>query len=298
MEDIRFHGDNLVRLEDVVCKINSGESGDEILVIDTEMCDIHPEFPIRFDALVIVLIKRVEGYVDVNLQRYDLSPGSLLVLTPKDYISGFSTSNDGCGTVMMCSHNIVETLFPKIRDLLPLLINHVEQSVLNLNSEEYEMLSDLMSIMKRQLAERDGILRKQKALSLMQNILYEILGLRHKATSIRKEGSTRKDEIMSKFLKLVSANFMTCRTVQYYAEELCVTPKHLTTTVKEVSSKTAREWIDDFVIMEAKQLLRVSPLTIQEISDRLHFANQSFFGKYYKNLTGESTSDYRRKVRG
>ena len=114
MEDIRFHGDNLVRLEDVVCKINSGESGDEILVIDTEMCDIHPEFPIRFDALVIVLIKRVEGYVDVNLQRYDLSPGSLLVLTPKDYISGFSTSNDGCGTVMMCSHNIVETLFPTL----------------------------------------------------------------------------------------------------------------------------------------------------------------------------------------
>ncbi|EJW96039.1 transcriptional regulator, AraC family [gut metagenome] len=65
--------------------------------------------------------------------------------------------------------------------------------------------------------------------------------------------------------------------------------------VKEVSGKTVGEWIDHWVILEAKALLHSSSLSIQEISDRLNFANQSFFGKYFKHYTGLSPKEYRSK---
>ncbi len=58
--------------------------------------------------------------------------------------------------------------------------------------------------------------------------------------------------------------------------------------VKEVSGKTVGEWIDELVILEAKALLNSSSMNIQEIADRLNFANQSFFGKYFKHYTGMS----------
>ena len=85
------------------------------------------------------------------------------------------------------------------------------------------------------------------------------------------------------------------RSVNYYAKELFLTPKHLSSVVKEVSGKTAGEWIDNFVLFEAKSLLRSSQKNIQEIADELNFANQSFFGKYFKHYTGMSPKEYRRK---
>ena len=74
-----------------------------------------------------------------------------------------------------------------------------------------------------------------------------------------------------------------------------LTAKHLSTAVKEVSGKTAGEWIDSLVILEAKALLKSSEMSIQEISDELHFANQSFFGKY-SSITPECLpKEYRKQ---
>ncbi|KAB5217038.1 helix-turn-helix domain-containing protein, partial [Bacteroides ovatus] len=51
---------------------------------------------------------------------------------------------------------------------------------------------------------------------------------------------------------------------------------------------------DELVILEAKALLNSSSMNIQEIADRLNFANQSFFGKYFKHYTGMSPKEYRK----
>ncbi len=84
--------------------------------------------------------------------------------------------------------------------------------------------------------------------------------------------------------------------MSFYADKLFVTSKHLSAVLKEISDKTAGEWIDQRVILEAKLLLRSTGLNIQEISAKLNFANQSFFGKYFKHLTGMSPRDYRTKT--
>ena len=66
-------------------------------------------------------------------------------------------------------------------------------------------------------------------------------------------------------------------------------------SVKEASGRTAGEWIDHYVVMEAKMLLGSTDLTVQEISSKLNFANQSFFGKYFKHNTGLSPTEFRHK---
>ncbi len=112
-------------------------------------------------------------------------------------------------------------------------------------------------------------------------------------TSVHK---SRKEDLLIKFIQILEDNFMTERSVTFYADKLFVTPKHLSAVLKEISEKTAGEWIDLRVILEAKLLLRSTGLNIQEISTKLNFANQSFFGKYFKHLTGMSPRDYRAKL--
>lgn len=81
----------------------------------------------------------------------------------------------------------------------------------------------------------------------------------------------------------------------FYADQLHITPKYLSSVIKEVSGRSAVEWIDRYVILEAKALLRYSGLSIQEIAYELNFSTQSFFGKYFKHHTGMSPSEYKSK---
>ena len=85
--------------------------------------------------------------------------------------------------------------------------------------------------------------------------------------------------------------------VTWYAEELHVTPKYLSTTCKNVSGKTANIWINQFVVKDICQLLRYSEMSIKEISEHLNFPNLSFFGKYVKSHLGVSPKEYRQQIR-
>jgi AraC-like DNA-binding protein len=81
--------------------------------------------------------------------------------------------------------------------------------------------------------------------------------------------------------------------VRFYGEALNVTPKYLTETVKEINGKSAGAVIDDFVILEAKLLLEKPENTIAQVADLLNFSDQSFFGKYFKRITGISPKEFK-----
>ena len=76
---------------------------------------------------------------------------------------------------------------------------------------------------------------------------------------------------------------------------MCHTPKHLSEVIKRVSQKSANSLIDGYVCLEARALLKSTDMTIQQISDELNFPSQSYFGKYFKRLTGISPKEYREK---
>lgn len=95
------------------------------------------------------------------------------------------------------------------------------------------------------------------------------------------------------FLALVSENFMNEKGVAFYAEQMCLTPKYLTTLVKNVSGRTATEWIDAFIVLEAKNLLKYSDLTVKEIGYRLNFQSIPSFHKFFKTQTRMTPNEYR-----
>lgn len=107
---------------------------------------------------------------------------------------------------------------------------------------------------------------------------------------------SRGDELMRKFIAELSVSCERERSVEYYAKQLGITPKYLSLICKKKVGKNASKVIDGAVVNKAKELLTQSGLSIQEVSERLNFVSQSFFGKYFKQRTGISTSRY--KVQG
>ena len=106
---------------------------------------------------------------------------------------------------------------------------------------------------------------------------------------------SRQQQIFERFINEVNQHFIHDRNVYTYAERLCITPKYLSAIVRQVSGKSANDWINDYVVLEAKALLRVKWNTIKDVSNKLNFPNQSFFAKYFKQHTGMTPKQYKQK---
>lgn len=102
-----------------------------------------------------------------------------------------------------------------------------------------------------------------------------------------------EESIMQRFMHEVRTHYKEERKVQFYAERLHLTAGYLSTLIKNISGKTASEWIDSYVLLEAKVMLKQTNMTVQQISDELNFPSQSFFGKYFKRLEGTSPKKFR-----
>ncbi len=134
--------------------------------------------------------------------------------------------------------------------------------------------------------------------SLIDILLYKIASIydQHLLASHTQPVQTRSQLLASEFKKLVHSHFLAERSLTFYAQRLFITSKHLTETVKEVTGKTAGQWIADAVILEAKVLLQNPSLTIAQIADALHFADQSTFGKFFKKSTELSPMAYKQSL--
>ena len=84
-------------------------------------------------------------------------------------------------------------------------------------------------------------------------------------------------------------------TLSFYADRLCITHRYLSRVIQQVSGTYAKEWIDRAIVPEAKVILKHSNLSVAAIAEELHFANPSFFNKYFKRLTGMTPNGYREK---
>lgn len=283
----------LLTLPEAVRLLNNVNLDGELMVAELSGRDITERYPIRVDALCILFVRSGEAHIGIDLVDYTLRRDDLIVIQPKSFLHTFSCTTDFTAYIMACSHNILEQIRPRLADVLPLFLHLRTEPMTHLSAEESASICEYYAFLRRRLALGPTPHQQQKIISLLQSALYELLDIYTLGGRLQAYGRSRKEEIMTRFIMAVSDNFRTERSLGFYAEELGMSSKHLSAVVKQISGRTAGEWIENYVIMEAKVLLTTTDLPIQEIACRLNFANQSFFGKYFKNLTGVSPTHFR-----
>lgn len=250
--------------------------------------------PTRLTTSFMLLCLNGYTRLNVNMQEYYIAPGTLIIALPDQIIQSLEISDEFKGICIGMSKDFSDEVFAKLKVMLPFFFYTKEYPCLNLNSTELNFLMEYYNMFWERLTEETGELARDIILTLLTSMFYEVYNIYKKRLPRTMDRKNRKEILFDQFMRLLSENYKKERSVNYYAQELFLTPKHLSSVVKEVSGKTAGEWIDYFVIFEAKSLLKSSQKNIQEIADELHFANQSFFGKYFKHYTGMSPKDYRR----
>lgn len=252
---------------------------------------------VRMKAFTVILCIDGTENGTVNLKEMSINKGSLLMTFPNNVLkieAGYPTA-----TVrgIMLSQDFMRMLQVDVKNSLPLFMRLAYNPLVNLTQEQQEDIERYFDLLENisnnsDLAHRDEIVR-----GLLMSMFYRISDTYEQRPQVldEKERSVRnrREEYFTKFITLLSENFKRERTVGFYAEQMCVTPKYLSLLIKDFSGKSAAEWIDSYVITEAKTLLRYSTMSIQEVAYELNFSSQSFFGKYFKHLTGMSPSEYK-----
>ena len=170
-----------------------------------------------------------------------------------------------------------------------------DNPILEITDDQEEKMHLLLDYVHSIYTDTQNIFRDQIARNCIQSFLLNLYDKTHRESALNTTGLTRPEEIFHRFIKLVRQRCFTEREVDYYAGELFITPRYLSTVAHDISGHTAKQLIDKHVIIEIKIMLKTTQMTLQEIAHKMNFPDQSFFGRYFKKHTGMSPLQYRNK---
>lgn len=249
-------------------------------------------------AIIVCMEGEVE--IEINMKTHKIMPKQIMVYLPYNAtITRYRASSDFSGKILCLSERIMIENFNMGNNLWEKSFAISKNPIIDINKEVASLFECYGRLIYLRYTMKERMYKKEVITALLKAIMYELLNEVNSTTAetpgknLLKQG----DILFKKFITLLSRTEIKPRMVTWYAEELHVTPKYLSTTCKNVSGKTANVWINQFVVKDICQLLRYSEMSIKEISEHLNFPNLSFFGKYVKSHLGVSPKEYRQQIR-
>lgn len=244
--------------------------------------------PSKIEHASIMICIKGTMQLSISLEQHEITAPSLITLMPGQIIEYTHLSED-----LQC-YNI--SLSKRFIDMINLpgwqqqYMNMYNNPIHNIDEQALRALYIFYTILYQAASNTENPFRLQVIENLIRVFYYGgISNLQQNSDSI----PTSKNNIVRRFMDLVQEHYREERLIGFYANKLCITPKYLSKLIKENTGRSAGDWIENHVILEARAMLQSSDMTIQQIATSLNFPNQSFFGKYFKRATGLSPKQYR-----
>ena len=259
--------------------------------------------PFQIDLLHIGIVVSGEQDVTVNLRQHHLSEGSVLIASPESIMQQDGRTEDFSMQVIHVSDELLHRLFG---DQVPRLFTHrMSEQSLCLEDASFALLLSMLDSLWQSVRlgrEADGDFKSPHANvftatrdHLLAAILSLLVSFSQHDEQQRESRQPRNVILFNRFLSLVAEHCDRQRTLDFYADRLCLSKQYLGSIIVEVSHRTAREWIDEAALQHIKVMLQHSTTPLNDISERMSFAEPSHFSRYFKRLTGMTPNEYRNR---
>lgn len=266
----------------------------EQFVVGRSNFEFFRNHPCHCDGGAILLCTAGSAQITINIQHDNLVQNSVALLLPDSTLMFSDASSDFNLSYCIFSR----TLFSEAGFRLdPSFFRFLSENPIALcTNENVKGAKGWMQLAAYTYADKENIFRNTIIRNRLQNVFMEIYDKVQRSKSRQRQvGTNRQAELFHKFISFVHAHCAGEREVAFYADKLCVTTRYLSAISQNVSGNSAKQIIDQMVLLEIKVLLESTTLSIQEIADRLHFPDQSYLGRYFKKHIGKSPTDYRNK---
>ena len=292
----------MVKLQIKETDINKAKSWSESVFLDNDLLLTEhinkapmPTEPRKMNFILIGLCTKGRIKYQLDTQEMIITPGDILIVSERHIVDHYEPSPDMEGLCMMMSVNFFHEIIQNVRDVNSLFLFARKHPVISLSSKEQESFKEYFHVIQQKIGDEGNFFRKDLIRTLLLAMFYDVGNIIHRMKeSDGLKAQSRGEAIFANFIKLVEANYRQERRVGWYAQQLCITPKYLSEMVKNVSLRTPNEWIDNYVSMELRVILKNSSKSIKQIAEEMNFPNQSFMGKYFKEHVGVSPTKYRK----
>lgn len=227
-----------------------------------------------------------------------LKVGDVFVSRPNQPLYQTLLSNDCCICVLGYTPRVVDHLITTKQDTWDMLNLAFGNSVLHYG-EKYmtEHLLMIIDMLRQRATNLHLRFREQQSVHLFASLLFEIINqsICHQEAdsgfAISRLGRT--DSIFRDFINCLTASEGRQRTVSYFADMLCVSPKHLSKIIKEKTGRKAIDVITDHAIEQIKLDLKLTDASISQLADKYNFTNFSFFCQFVKKHLGKTPQEVR-----
>ena len=251
--------------------------------------------PHKFNFFIVSHKLSGTARIKVDMVDYDLRSDKnyIIRLSPGQIVSMEEVSADFDGYVLLMSTSFIESLLVYMGQdvsIKGLMTDSVKPHEVN----ERHTIEYIITALRNIIDDDSNPYRRKVLEHMLMVIFYGSQPARH-MKSEEKRPRTSAETLTMRFLQEVKEHFRAERQLGFYAERLCITPRYLSRVVRETTGASAAEWIERYVVLEARALLKSTTMTIQQVSDALNFPSQTFFGKYFKRRVGISPKEYRRE---
>lgn len=255
----------------------------------------HQSFPVKCESFFSVTLVKGQIRLLINLHEVEVHAGQILALTPGCIFQGISVSEDLKFFGVMMAADFLDGMRKNLGFQVDLTrryhnftVHETSPLIMQNSMQMYEILCQELKADDYRY-KRDVVQRYCEIL-VLKNISFS--SYTGNLPSLNRP-LNRKEQIFHDFLAYLEQYYTQERSISFYADRICLTPKYLSTIIKEVSGKHGMQWIDEYVSLEAKALLRNSNLSVKQVSDQLNFPSQSMFGRFFKKMTGYSPKQYK-----
>lgn len=237
--------------------------------------------------------------LSINGMEYNLYSKQILILGSHSIVERYTTSPDAKGNILYVSER---TLFNNLDNIIwENSFTLGRHPIISIDDNTASIFECYGTLFHKRMQQKERLYKDEVISYLLKAIMLELMNeVQNSQDKVETPGQKllkQGDILFKRFIMLLSQTEIKPRLVSWYAHKLCITPKYLSTTCKNVSGKTANEWINQFVVRDIHKLLKYSDKSIKEICDYLDFPNLSFFGKFVKVHLGSSPKEYRRRIK-
>ena len=254
-----------------------------------------PQSSTRLNFILMAMCKKGKAQYSIDTRQQVVKPGDLLFVSERHVIDNYVASPDFECLCIMLTTEYYHGFVQDVKNVSSLLLFSMNNPVVPLTNKEIQVFTNYFETIREKMADTSHHYRSPLIKALLLAMFYDMSNVIYRVERQGNRKHTRAEAIFANFIRLLEENFRTQHRVSWYAEQLCITPKYLSEIVKKISLRTPNEWIDSYVILEARVLLKNTTKSIKEITDELNFPNQSFLGKYFKEHVGVSPSEYRKR---
>lgn len=280
--------------ETIDVRLSADYSDGDIVIID-DIRELPTGRQLHIDMVVLVICVSGSGSFDIGPKTHPLHAGEMAVVPPNVLVDNYMISRDFSCKIIGLSYPALQRMLHVNREIWELISAVTASPIFVIDEGMRRLMMHYYALLKFKLSQPATEYTRPTMHALFQAIFYDLFEIvksrRH--TGAELGASRQADQLVNRFLRMLADAQGEQRAVAFYAQQLCVSAKYLSTVCKKSTGRTAKEWIRSYTVEILRHQLRATDRSIKEIAYMLGFPSLSVFGKFVRATLGMSPTAYR-----